>query len=565
MRWGITTVGLAGLLCATALVTPLAAAPAPAAPAADMLPPPALVSLFTDWRAFAAPERRAGVVDFSPAALARKRDGLVRMRQRLAALDRTGWSPHVIADARLIEAEMNGLDFDLRVRQPWARDPSYYATVIGEESDVPAHEGPLADVIDLFTYRWPLSRGDARALTARLAGVPVLLDRARLSLADSQAADLWRYGGRAFAEQEAVLTALIDGTLSMRTLEGQQKASLAGAPAELRRAAIAARDATAAFGRWVKETAPTKTGPSGVGKANYDWYMKNVQLVPFTWDDQVALLKRELDRAWASLKLEEQHNAALPPIAPIDDPAGYQAYSAAKMKSFTDFIIASGFVPDRPYYRAALAAQTVGYIPPAKRNFFYHVTALDPRPLYSHDIHWVELARIKNEPNPDPIRRGAPLFNIFQSRSEGFATAFEELVMHAGLYDDVPRARELVWIMLANRAARGLASLYVQSNEWSLAQAGHFHARWTPRGWSDASSDLVGFEQLLYLRQPGYGTSYVTGKMELDRLIADAGHADEQDGDAVKRVMAKLAREGTIPFSLYQREESMGKATGRAE
>src|SRR3546814_3358548 len=33
------------------------------------------------------------------------------------------------------------------------------------------------------------------------------------------------------------------------------------------------------------------------------------------------------------------------------------------------------------------------------------------------------------------------------------STAFEELLMHAGLYDDNPRAKELVWIMLANRAA----------------------------------------------------------------------------------------------------------------
>jgi len=28
--------------------------------------------------------------------------------------------------------------------------------------------------------------------------------------------------------------------------------------------------------------------------------------------------------------------------------------------------------------------------------------------------------------------------------------------MHAGLYDDTPRSREIVWIMLAQRAARGL-------------------------------------------------------------------------------------------------------------
>ena len=83
--------------------------------------------------------------------------------------------------------------------------------------------------------------------------------------------------------------------------------------------------------------------------------------------------------------------------------------------------------------------------------------------------------------------------------------------MQAGLYDDVPHGRELVYIMLANRAARGLASLYVQANMMSLAEAGRFHASWTPRHWSDPNSKLVGFEQLLYARQPGYGPSYIVG------------------------------------------------------
>jgi len=96
--------------------------------------------------------------------------------------------------------------------------------------------------------------------------------------------------------------------------------------------------------------------------------------------------------------------------------------------------------------------------------------------------------------------------------------------MQAGLYDDEPHGRELVWAMLANRAARGLASLHVQANEIGLAQAGRFHAGWTPRGWSDANSKLVGFEQLLYLRQPGYGPSYIVGKASLEHMLALASH-----------------------------------------
>jgi uncharacterized protein (DUF885 family) len=145
---------------------------------------------------------------------------------------------------------------------------------------------------------------------------------------------------------------------------------------------------------------------------------------------------------------------------------------------------------------------------------------------------------------------------MFDSRSEGLATAMEETLMQAGLYDDNPRGREVVWIMLANRAARGLASLYVQANELTLQQAGSFHAQWTPRGWSDPSSDLIAFEQLLYLRQPGYGTSYITGKVQFERLLSDYAHQQEASGTqfSFSEFFAAMNRSGTIPFSLIETE-----------
>ena len=125
----------------------------------------------------------------------------------------------------------------------------------------------------------------------------------------------------------------------------------------------------------------------------------------------------------------------------------------------------------------------------------------------------MDLARIRSDPHVGPISRVPPLFDIHANRSEGFATAFEELTMQAGLYDDVPYGRELVHIMLASRAARGLACVYVQANQMGQAAAGKFHASWTPRHWSDLNSRLVGFEQLHYSRQPGYGPSYILGKI----------------------------------------------------
>jgi hypothetical protein len=78
--------------------------------------------------------------------------------------------------------------------------------------------------------------------------------------------------------------------------------------------------------------------------------------------------------------------------------------------------------------------------------------------------------------------------------------------------------------MLAQRCARGLASLYAQANEFDLAKAKAFQVAWTPRGWMRPDLDLLGFEQQLYLRQPGYGSSYVTGKALIDELIKERAH-----------------------------------------
>jgi hypothetical protein len=219
-------------------------------------------------------------------------------------------------------------------------------------------------------------------------------------------------------------------------------------------------------------------------------------------------------------------------------------------------LVDAGFIVDKPYYRSALFGQLGDFTPPEQRNFFTNVTALDPLPLSSHQFHWIELARLVNEPHPSPVRDTPPLFNIYAERSEGFATAMEEVLMQAGLYDDELHGRELVWAMLANRAARGLASLRVQANEIGLDEAGMFLAGWTPRGWSDASSRLVGFEQLLYLRQPGYGPSYVVGKASLDRLLALASHRAEVERKpfSARKTFEAIWASGIVPPVIIEGE-----------
>jgi hypothetical protein len=516
-----------------------------------------LVSLFADWRTFNHPLIVLGKPDYSAAAMAAKARRLPEFQRRLKAIDTKGWSASDRGDYRLVQAEMNGLDFFLRVLKPWARDPGFYQNVFAEMSDVPAHEGPSAEPnIDLHNFTYPLSPADDARLTELIGAVPALLADAKVNLGGSRAHDLWAYGDRAFNEQAEVLGKLEAGTLVLNDLGGKRPASLEGASPALRSAVRDARVATEQFAQWIRAEAPKRTGPSGVGKANYNWYLKNVLLSPYDFDQQQVLLQRELDRSLASLRLEEVRNRAAPPIAEISDPAAYRQMAEARTDKLYRLLVDAGFITDRPYFHAALAGQTGDYTRPADRNFFTNVTALDPSPLLSHQFHWIELARLRHEPHPSPIRDTPPLFNIYADRSEGFATAMEEVVMQAGLYDDIPHGRELVWIMLANRAARGLASLRVQANEIGLDEAGKFHAGWTPRGWSDATSRLVGFEQLLYLRQPGYGPSYIVGKMELDHLLALASHRAELEKRPYdnRATFAAILASGIVPPAIIEDE-----------
>ncbi len=67
-------------------------------------------------------------------------------------------------------------------------------------------------------------------------------------------------------------------------------------------------------------------------------------------------------------------------------------------------------------------------------------------------------------------------------------------------------------------------------------------------------NDLLRFEQHLYLRQPGYGTSYVTGKYLLERLIRERSkQMDEQGKDFVlSDFFAEYNEAGSIPISLIR-------------
>ncbi len=502
-----------------------------------------LTQLFTEWRAFETPPMHAGAPDYRAETFKKRRPEFEKLQKRLLAMDTTAWPVPQQVDWMIIWAEMNGYDFNDRILKPWVRDPAFYKSLWTYRSDVPAHEGPTHHATtEIWTYDFPLSASERNRLLEDLKVIPALNQQARQNLTGN-ARDLWVTGIRDIRSQSKNLQAIL-------AQPGVQE------EVDLVEAIEKAIAATDQFADWLEKQASSKNGPSGIGKDNYTWYLRNVHLVPLTWEDEVMILKRELAQAWASLKLEEHRNRNLPQLQAVNSPEAYDELAEVSAQSLMRFLEEDDILTVKDYFEPALREHLGSFVPEASRNFFWITAHHDPRPLYSHFYHWFELARMDTEPNPSPIRSVPLLYNIFDSRNEGMATAVEEMFMQAGLYDDTPRVREIVYIMIAQRAARGLGSLYAHANEMTMEEAGGIHSEYTPRGWMKTEKELLIFEQHLYLRQPGYGTSYITGKFLVEKVLAEFARQKEIKGEAFElaEFFDGLNAIGNIPIALGQWE-----------
>jgi hypothetical protein len=509
----------------------------------------ALVALFQEFREFQAPRLVDGVPDYTEDWMNYQRARLPEFQRRLAAIVTADWTIPERVDYEIVRAEMSGLEFDHRVLRPWARDPSFYAVVAPSEPDVPAREGPeIPGVLELWKYSFPLRGAKEEEFRSKLEAAPGILEQAKTNLTESNK-DLWSFGIR---DKEGEVAAL--GSLVRR---------LGASDPDLVPAAEKALAAAEDFLSWMK----AKEGdilpfPAGIGITEFDWYMKNVHLVPYTWEDQVAILERELERSWASLRLEEHRNRDLPPLAPPRTLQELQARVKSGVAEFMRFLREEEIFTVPEYMRLDDGARSLA--PPELRDFFTQVSYHDQLPLLCHQVHWLEKQRETR--NVHPIRGRALLWNIWDSRAEGLATAFEETLLHAGLLDRNPRAKELTWILLAFRGARGMGDLKLHSREWSVQQAIDFAVENTPRGWVLPEGRTIYGDLALYLRQPGYGTSYVYGKLMFEKLLAEVS-IQKGDEFRLKDFLDDYFSRGIIPASLIRwemtgRDDEM-KALGR--
>lgn len=500
-----------------------------------------LLVLFREWRRFQQPQMTGGVPDYTAGAMERQRRELVGYQKRLAAIDARSWPVAQRIDRELVRAEMNGLEFDHRVLQPWAKDPAFYRVIHPSESDIPSVvEGPLlAGSTFLWRYVPPLSESDLTDLRTRLQAIPKLLQQARTSLS-GDARDLWLLGIRVKKDEGQALEAFAKKA-------APHHPDLVG---DIERA----RQAIDAFRGWLEAALPRKKGRVGMGIENYDWYLKNVHLVPYTWRDEVTLFERELARARAQLALVRQRNRGLPELEPAPSAEEHARRSGNAVTELVRFWGEKDVMTVPPFVDPALRERLSGFAPKDRpRDFFTQVDLREPLLLRCHGIHWFDLARMAKEPHASPIRREPSLYNIWDGRAEGLATGMEEMMLSAGLFAGRPRSDELVYVMIANRAARGLAGLKVHAGQLTVEEALRFAADNTPYGWLIADGETNWGEQQLYLQQPGYGTSYLTGKAQIEGLLGERAR-ELGERFTLKGFFDGFFASGMIPVSLIRWE-----------
>ncbi len=487
-----------------------------------------LTQLFTEWREFQRPRMVNGVPDYSPAAMKQQYAGLKKWQQRLAALNITGWTVAEKVDYNLVRAEMNGLDFDHRVLRPWARNPFFYRAIFASESDTPLHEGPhVYGALELWTYKFPLSPADTDEILTKLSAIPRLLTQAKSHLTEDSK-DLYSLG------------------IWLKRQESKALATLAARDPKLAAAAKEAQTAVDGFAVWLEGREKLMSKSSGIGIENYNWYLKNVHLVPYTWQQLAGLMERELHRTLATLKLEQHRNRNLPELA---FPKTAEELDRRNnegidllMKFQQDLFTVRDYMNlDRLRGKRQLVASDA-------LDVFSNVEYRDAIPMKTHAVHWIEKQRLDQEPHPSLIRSSRLLYNIWDTRSEGFATAWEEVTMNAGLFDQRPRARELIYFMGAVRAIRGLADLKFHSGEFSLAQAKQYIVEKTPNGWFNPNGNTIWVDMGIYATQPSYGTTYLGGKIAFDQLLADMKPMP------FKAFMDSFFSVGVIPMSMVRWE-----------
>jgi hypothetical protein len=493
----------------------------------------ALVKLYQEFQNFRRPAVMDGVPNYSPAAIQAKEKGLETFRKHLSEISYEDWTVAQKIDFLLVRAKLNELDFQLRVTRPWARDPGSYVDMVARI--------PFADT--------PLTENSKGNLQNRLKTVPKILEQAKVNLT-AVAKALAEITIRRLEQSDGVNQGEPRRDVPPEGVIGWYKdliSRLNQHHPELLADAKRALSSVESFRDWLKTNKSQMTAPVSIGLDNYNWYLKNVRLMPYTVEDVLKIADVEYYRTWAFLRIEQHRNRNLPELEPAKTAEEHERRVREAETLVRSFIDKHDLLTIPDYMPPQFDTDAFWIVRPGgKRHFWEEITYRDPLNNHIHaSIPGHRFDNLIQRQNKHPIRGRYG----DGGRAEGWTFYLEEMFLQAGLLDDRPRTRELFYIAQLKRVLRVPAEIKMQTGDLTLEQAIGFLVNEVPL----MEEDLARYDLQIYLRQPAYGMTYLAGKVQFEKLLSDRARQLGKNFDLGKFHDEFLAS-GSIPITLIRWE-----------
>ena len=513
---------------------------------------------FWAWRAKQAPftsddvnriERPDGIRDWSRASIDRRKKDLAGFEARWKKLDPAQWPIPKQVDYKLIGSALSRVRWELEVNPRWKRDPNFYI------------EQTLTALAEALTIPAPYDEARSREILARIENIPSVLQRGLENLENPPAP---------FA---SVAVQNLDGIRErLHKMAGALVASTTLKQDELNAATDRAADALEKFQQLLKDKLPKLPQQTALGRDAYIWFLRNVALMPFTPEELLAMGRQEWNRAVAFEAYEKNRNKDVPPLKIATDTNTWIKDAADKELQVRKFLEERGILtvpkwvqhytlrPTPEYLRALeftehddftspsrLNENCIRYVPEPseKLGYFWRATAMDPRPITVHEGipgHYFQLCLSwKNE---DPIRR-----HYYDSgANEGIGFYAEEMMLQAGLFDDSPHTREIIYNFMRLRALRVEVDVKLAVGEFTLEQAAKYLQEKVPMDEQTARQEAIAFST-----NPGGAMTYQIGKLQILKFLADA-RMQEGDNFNLRAFHDFVWKNGNVPIALQEWE-----------
>ena len=513
---------------------------------------------FWSWRARSAPfngddvprmERPGGVRDWSPASIEQRNKDLAAFESRWKKFDPKDWPIPQQVDYQLIGSALSRVHWELEINPRWRRDPTFYIdqtlTALAEALTVPA------------SYDEPHSR----EILTRIQNIPAILDAAEENLVKPPAP----FASVTIQALDGVRGRLQKMATALRPSTTLKEDELTGA---IERAA----DALEKFQGRLQEKLPSLPAETALGRDGYEFFIKNVALMPYSPEELLAMGRQEWNRSVAFEAYEQNRNKNVPPLKMADNINHWVTDAAAKELAIRKFLDQRGIltVPSwlqrytlraTPEYLRALGftetddftspsrlkENCIRYVPEPSPNlgYFWRATAMDPRPIIVHEGipgHYFQLCLSwKHE---DPIRR-----HYYDSGpNEGIGFYAEEMMLQAGLFDDSPHTREIIYNFMRLRALRVEVDVQLALGKFTLDQAAKYLQEKVPMDEQTARQEAIAFST-----GPGQAIDYQIGKLQIIKFLAEA-RMQQGEKFNLRAFHDFVWKNGNVPIALQEWE-----------